>query len=226
MKIIRSGVIAILITLVIFTLPIHAIEKTERHEWPQWTKHQRLDGLDIMMRGLSKVETKKLFDARGKRLLRRRKSIRPIEVVIRNETGKEEAIKIGDILRDINFSTPLRDVSHIVEISQKKVSTKLAFGLLGIFGMGVGVFMGYVGCLSLIGCGLKPAMLFGLSVNDVWMPWTVYIGVPISVLSGMISAADYLYSIAEGYRRVTQSILIKPGHIMRAYIFVDAKALM
>ncbi|MCL4229484.1 hypothetical protein KJZ61_02200 [Candidatus Dependentiae bacterium] len=223
MKMIRSGVI-IAMVLAFFMPSMNARRVNTHNEWPQWTEQHQLNGLDVTMRGLSKAETKKLFNARGKRLLKGKKSIRPIEIIIKNETDKEITAGTRDILVAINFSTPLRDVSRIINAPRRSFPRALAFGLLGA--VGAGVCIGYaayiVGSLYFFALGvdvLGSMMMGGFTA--------VYVCLPVVPTAGYLVGSRYSIVDDKHYviTDITQPITIEPRQKVQVYVFVDAKAL-
>ncbi len=223
MKIIRSGVIAA-ITLILFIPSMNARRVNTHNEWPQWAEQHQLNGLDVTMRGLSKAETKKLFDKRGKRLLKRGKMIRPIEVKIENVTDKEIITGVNDILASMQFSEPLRDVSRIINAPRRSFPRALGFGLLGA--VGVGVCFGYAVYLvsalyysATCTCVLDSMMLGAMT--------SMYVCTPVVPTVGCL--IGFKCSIIDGKRHaitdITESITLEPGQKVQVYVFVDAKAI-
>lgn len=223
MQVIRSGVITA-IALIFFMPSMNARRVTKHNEWPQWTEQHQLNGLDVTMRGLSKAETKKLFDTRGKRFLRRKHKIRPIEMKIENKTEKEITTSVSDVLAAINFSEPLHDVSRIINAPRRSLPRALVFGLLGT--IGVGVCFGYAVYLvsalyysATCTCMLDSMMLGAMT--------SMYVCTPVVPTVGCL--IGFKCSIIDGKRHaitdITESITLEPGQKVQVYVFVDAKAI-
>lgn len=231
MQVIRSGVITT-IALIFFMSSMNARRVNAHNEWPQWTEQHQLNGLDVTMRGLSKAETKKLFDTRGKRLLRRKHKIRPIEMKIENKNEKEITTSVSDVLAAINFSEPLHDVSRIINAPRRSLPRALVFGLLGTIGVGVGitcVSSVVVGALfsGISSGGIPSVAIFNAFVAPILGAYFGILGaIPVAPTAGYLIGSKYSivdnkqYAITD----IAQPITLEPGQKVQVYVFVDAKS--